>query len=829
MSSLRKCAVSTASFMAFAATAPVHAQTAGNEVTLDEVVVTAQKREVNLQAVAQTVTAVSGEALVRQGVKDITDLARVAPEVNVIAGSMNNITIRGIRTNSFGPTLDNANAVYVDGNYNARFTSLNGLFFDVQRIEVLDGPQGTLYGRNSAGGAINVITNRPGSEFGGTGTVEIGNYNAVMLTGAVNLPLTDTLSSRFSYYRTKRSGFYTDTGLNDQNIESWRAQLQWKPGENDTLLISAYASTLGGKGSGATTLKEVLKNPTILTNTTTGNIVAYNGACPAGATCTSAVVPIRASDDPWHNATLYGNADLTFAGVKSDAFALQYDHVFQEFATLTFQASRMTNKADNGGGTANGLQQDRRLTAAQLLFNTAYGSPAAVDDTWDSQELRLTSIATRPLQWVVGLYRFHEKGGGSNATYARSVVTDVNSPNLGSFIFPATRSIAQDIPNILNETTALAAFGQATWTPAALDRLHLTAGLRYNKDDKHGVLYIYPQNGPISVGAFGPTGLFDQSKSWTSTTYKANISWDLTEQNMIYIDRATGFQSGGYGYGASPAYEPTKISAWEIGSKNRFFDNRLQVNFSAWDYKYTGQTQNINDVFLVNFAGLPCPGSPGCIPFNFITVANAGSTKVRGQSLDIQVQPTANDHLSLNVQHIDGKFEDYDLTARYTANAIRFGTTFAALNPGYSPTGDQSGPSFNFNGTQVGATPKIGIRAGYDHTFRGGDFEYTPALYYVYNGKQRNGNGVAPNMPPGEDFWTLPAWSTIDLSFAIARADGRYSLTFWGRNLANKLTVTGRGYSANSAALSPAAALYAYTTESYGPPRTYGLTVNANF
>lgn len=805
--------------------------------TLEEVVVTAEKRSENLQALPQTVTAVSGDALLKQGVKDITDLSRVAPEVNVATGQLNNVSVRGVRSNSSGPTLDSANAIYVDGNYNARFTSLNGLFFDIERIEVLDGPQGTLYGRNSAGGAINIISAKPKQEFGGYGSVEVGTYHSLQFNGALNLPLTDTLAARFAYMRNSRTGYFTDSGQDALDIQGGRAELLWKPTANDSLLITAQESVLGGHGSGGSTIDAVLKNPTILTDTTTGNYLAYNAVCP-GATptaaahvCTSQVVPINATDNPRHNAVLVGQANLQFVSTRNDAFALQYDHTFENFATLTAQASRMSTYSKNGAGATAGLQQNPLLVASGIFLGTGqtpYGSPNFVDDHWDSQEVRLTSLSTHPLQWVAGIYRFHESGQGANPNYVSTPVTSTApGAGVGGLIFPAGAPIvAQDIPNLLNDDTARAVFGQATWTPSFAESFHFTGGVRYNAENKHGIVTITPSNGPIATAAFGPTGIFDQAKNWNGTTYKLNASYDITDHNMVYVDRATGFQSGGYGYGSTPAYEPTHIWAWEIGSKNRFLDNRLQVNLSAWYYQYSNQTANISDVFPVQFRPLPAPPTL----FTFITVANAGTSVVRGQNIDVQWALTSDDRLGVNVQHIDAKYSSFDLTQRYQNLATRFGTTFAALFPGYSPTGDQSGPSFNYTGTQVGGSPKIAVLANYDHTFHIGESELTPQLVYHYTGQVRVGNQGAPNMPPADSFWEMPAFSTVDFTLTWSKEGGKYNVALFSRNLTDKLYLTGRGYvNGGRAALMPANSAFAFTTASYGAPRTFGISAYARF
>jgi iron complex outermembrane recepter protein len=823
-------ASSMAAATAFAATADTASTSqvsAANTGELEEVVVTAQKRSEKLQSLAATVTAVTGSEMLQQGIKDVTDLTRVAPEVNVTIGQLNNVGIRGVRTGSFGPTLDSANAIYVDGNYNARFTSLNGLFFDMARVEVLDGPQGTLYGRNSAGGAINIISNKPTQTFGGYASVEVGNYKDVSINGALNLPLTDSLAFRIAYFRNSHAGYFTDSGEDDQDLQGGRAELLWQPSNDDSLLLTAQQTTVGGKGPGGSTITSVLKNPTIITNTTTGQILQYNASCPAGNTCTTQVVPINATDDPRHNSVLVGSANLTFTNTHNDAFALQYDHTFDNFATMTFQASRMSTSSVNSGGTSAGLLQNPLLIASGLFLTssgaTPYTSPDNVHDRWDSEELRLTSISTRPFQWVFGLYRYHELGSGANPTFVTTATTAVASP--GGLIFPPGQPVSTDIPNLLNNDNAKAVFTQATWTPGFLEeRFHLTGGFRYNDESKHGIVTIFPTNGPIAHGAFGPTGIFDQSNNWTASTYKINLAYDLTPNNLVYVDRSTGFQSGGYGYGGSPAYEPTHIKAWEIGSKNRFFSNTLQVNASAWYYNYNDQTANVSDVFLVQFSPFAPPA-----PFNFITVANAGASIVRGQSVDVQWNATLDDRIGVNVQHINAVYTDFNLTQRYLNAAASFGVPFSRLYPGYSATGDQSGPSFNYNGTQVGGAPKVSVFSTYDHTFRWDQHTLTGEVVYRYTGQVRNGNQEQPNMPPYDAYWELPGYSTVDLSLTYAPADGKYSITAFSRNVTDKLYETGRGYSNNGAALTPANSLYAYTTAGFGPPRTYGVRFQANF
>ena len=212
-----------------------------------EVVVVAAKRRQNLQKVAATVTALPPAAIDRRGVKELTDISKIAPEVNIQPGEYSNVQIRGIRTGSFGPTTESPNAVDLDGVYLSRFTGLNGFFFDLDHIEVLDGPQGTLYGRNAAGGVINIITHKPDPSLGAHLSVEYGNYNTLTTTAAINVPLSDTVSVRGAYYHTSHDG-YVNNGTDDEAIDSVRGSVLWRPTAEDRVLLTGDVETIGGRG-----------------------------------------------------------------------------------------------------------------------------------------------------------------------------------------------------------------------------------------------------------------------------------------------------------------------------------------------------------------------------------------------------------------------------------------------------------------------------------------------------------------------------------------------------------------------------------------------------
>jgi hypothetical protein len=236
-----------------------------------------------------------------------------------------------------------------------------------------------------------------------------------------------------------------------------------------------------------------------------------------------------------------------------------------------------------------------------------------------------------------------------------------------------------------------------------------------------------------------------------------------------------------------------------------------------------------------------------------ITTANAGNSKIKGQSLDVQFAMTADDELSLNVQHLTAVYNNFDLTALYTklhyfawCTAQPDGATPAGgctggsiinLQPGISTTGDQSGPSVNYTGTRAGANPVWGGNLVYDHTFHGMNAAWDAQLSYHYTGDRLNGNQAAPNTT--NSFLPLDAYSTLDFSLRYRPGDAKWSVMAYVRNATDKLYRVSRGFASNGNGVqyNPATAAttvlpnvnYAYTTAAYGPPRTFGIVFDTSF
>ena len=529
------------------ATKPAQAQEAAPAAQsggLEEIVITAEKRTAGLQSTPIAVNAVAGDALTQQGVNSLVTIDKLVPAMVIertVAGM--EVDIRGVEAVDTNPTSESPNAVYVDGAVIAHPTGYDGILFDIARVEVLKGPQGTLYGRNSNGGAVNIITNRPANEFSAQGTVEYGSYDLISASGALNLPLTDTLAARVAFQSYSHDG-YLKSGLDDADQRAARLELLWRPDDRQSLLITGDMEKIGGKGSGA------------------GNVTGFVPL--PGSTGPAAYIPSDPRDDRHYdgpNATLYHYDSRNF-GVMA-----QYDYSF-DFATWTTQVAHR--------------EFESNPNTQFLPLGTWVNVPATFKSY--SFESRLTSANSRQLDWIVGAYGFLNRDTGTLNLFTTPDYSPAAVPLL-------------ILGNPSERTDSWAIFGQSTYTPDWLDnRAHLTLGGRYSADHKVAdVFTTYP--------AFGFNLSGHYADSWDAFTNKVTFGYDVLPNSLVYVTRATGYEAGGFAYGTTPEFKPEYITDYEFGAKNRFFSNRLQVNLEGFYYKYKNFESSVAPV--VN--GFPSP------------------------------------------------------------------------------------------------------------------------------------------------------------------------------------------------------------------------------
>ncbi|MDF0544814.1 TonB-dependent receptor [Sphingobium sp. H39-3-25] len=523
---------------------------------LGDIVVTANKRPEPLQKAAVAVSVLTGDDLLKSGTGNVAELSKIAPGLNLSTNANSTlIAIRGVSSRDYSEIGDPAVAINIDGAYIQRAVTLNASMFDISRVEVLRGPQGTLYGRNATGGAINIVTAKPVHAFAASASAEAGNYDSQRFEAMINLPVTDTLAVRAAGLRSYHEG-YTDNGTagrgDDEDVLAGRLSLQFDP-------TSALSATL------------------------TGEVVRQRGIGPVRLG-----VPFTRTPDGYM-------ADVKSNIPSSNAWDLDK----KGFNNIDVQAVRGTISYDFGPAslTYTGAFRHAHVDHDEDYEGTAepgYGFPQNSQIWTTNHELRLVSAATQPFTYQLGVFYFKELEHLDSAftegpyDYAPDELYDYYSQ-----------------PGFKIQTTSKAAFAQFGYE--VLPDFKLEAGIRYTKDTKTRLGQVVSVD-PAATEASGElviTGTSPQNShaSFGKVTYHLGANYQLTPTNMVYAKFDTGYKAGGFTEVAP--YDPETIKAWEIGSKNRFAGNRIQANISAFYYKYQGQqiSQFIDNQLLVANAG----------------------------------------------------------------------------------------------------------------------------------------------------------------------------------------------------------------------------------
>lgn len=722
-----------------------------------DIIVTAQRRSENLQKAAIAVSAVTGDTLVQQSITQANDLTRVVPALQVApASSFTQIYLRGVGTFGANAFAEQGVAFNLDGVYLSRPAAPAGLFYDLERVEVLKGPQGTLYGRNATGGAVNVITAKPKiGETSGYINAEYGNYDAIKGSAALNLSLGERVALRVAGQYVNRDGYYSD-GYDDEDSQAIRVQLRGETGTGLDATLSVDYAHVGGMGSGGTIIP-LLDGKRRLGPSDPRVIAAYIARSP-----TRPVPQAIASDDGYQDNGFFGialtvNADLGFA-------------------TLTVvPAYRKTDL-------------DFRSYASSFLIDIQEKSSQM------SLETRLAS-QSGPLQWVLGAYYFAE---------------DVSARQLFDQASNGTRINSQ------LQTESLAAFGQATLSLS--DRFRVTSGLRYTTDNKRQateahtlpfVGFVNPAQGnftPIILDIVSnPRSDVDFSK----LTWKAGVEFDVGPRSLLYASAATGFKSGALFAATGRNYSaPENMRAYTIGSKNRFFDNRVQINAEAFYWQY--KDQQISHLGPVQVATTPA----GVIYGPVFTTENAGKSTIYGLELEALFQPSANDQLSANVQYLHAAYDRLNYQAYSTTG------TAPVIGCAVSPT-TQTGASpaariydVDCSGRPLVNAPKWVFNLGYDHKFHLGEHGTVTAAVDTR---------IETSRYLSLDFLALsqqPSYMMSNARLTYESASGNLSLTGFINNIENELVFS-------NSLQSPAKPGVIYSQ--LRPPRTYGIRAGVRF
>jgi iron complex outermembrane receptor protein len=551
---------------------------------LDEIIVTAQKRSESLQDTPLAISAINAEMIEQRGITSVAALGSAAPNLIITetpsATANPSIAIRGIVDNDPILTADPAVGLYVDGVIVGR--SAGALFdmMDLERVEVLRGPQGTLYGRNTTGGAVNLISAKPAKDFGGKLQVGFGKFDERMVKALIDTgELGDTgLALKLGYYHSQRDGTVDnllepsdkrDPGA--RNTDAVRAAVRFDKGTGFTVDYVFDSSDRNGRAN-AFQLRAVRQD-----------ILDYLNASPAlGGTAPQVsqdrLSQIRLDNDGNAHDKVQGHAltinwEIGDATLRSITGYRKWDNVSD------------SSDLDGNGGLVGFLVSPAILVPPNAFIPQGVG-PIDLFHTSNerhqkqfSQEFNLIGSIGDEFDYVLGAYYFRERATEVNPQgFTLVLPSPVPIPiapgvNLNSF--------GVNLDTLLSYrhiSKSMAAFSQLTWKPAALDsRLTITGGLRYTEDKKHLI-----QAAPV------PPAPRDLTRKFNRLNWLANISYDWSDDIMTYVRASTGYKAGGFNSRAADnnGFDPEDLTSYEIGFKSELFDRRVRFNVAAFHAIY---------------------------------------------------------------------------------------------------------------------------------------------------------------------------------------------------------------------------------------------------
>jgi iron complex outermembrane receptor protein len=701
---------------AFAQTAP--ASDARDDGQLSTIVVTAEHREANPQTTPIALSVIGGDDLRNRGIKDISDLSVQAPGISfsTLQGKPM-LTIRGVSSRDTTEMGDPAVTVNTDGFYLNRPYALTATMYDLDRVEILRGPQGTLNGRNSIGGAINVITKKPSDKFEGYASVQYGNYDALQTQGAINIPVADWLQVRASFFQDSHDG-YRHNGIvrgDDADSKSGRLSIVFQPTYNLSGLVTLTYAHMSGAGNAAQN-------------------VAFNynedGSLNYGR-------PDGINGKDWQ---VYTRPYLR-STEKQVRGQLEYDAGIVKITAL-------------GGYDYTNWHHGNDQSSPDDLAN-AYSFDENQYPKTVNAELRIASNGSGPLQWQVGGFYFHEK---SRIASGNKRPLTVGFDEYFGFRYNT-------------KTSSKAVYGQASYELTSA--LKITGGIRYTKDSKAEDGYY----GNISAGVIYANE--EGGAKFSKVTYHAALDYALTDQNFLYAKFDTGYKAGGFNMGATN-YAPEKIKTWEIGSKNRFLDNRLELNLAAYYSDYTDQ--QVSTYSFVEGEAVQL-------------TQNAGSSHIYGIESDVTYRSSLLGTLGLTANWMHARYTDF-LSIPEPNNPLADTSSNVQLSgntPPQSPTWTL-GASWDRDWDNVmGGTLTTQVQTKYQSA--------TNFSFYNFAATRQGG------------------YTTTNASLTYRPDDGAWSATAFVRNLENHTILAAaevNGYAT------------AYTYE-FMPPRTYGVRLQYNW
>jgi len=765
------------------------AQEAEESLAIEEVTVTAQKRTETLTEVPIAISVFGAEAIDQTGVQELRELSEYIPNITISQGSDNGamILIRGVGANSRNIGFDSRVGVYLDGVYLGQGPALNQDLVDMDHIEVLRGPQGTLFGKNTVAGAISMISTKPGPEFSADATVNVGNFDALELKGVINIPMGEMVSARVS--------------VSDRSRDGWVKNI-WDPSHvppTANFVIPGVGPVFGVPlcdVAGGSTPPGCLLNqvgPSVPPDASENN----NNVDTQSYRAQLRFLPNEKWDINFAIDGLKSDRNIIIGEALSETFGSTIDRFSPEFREVS-HSERSWETRDIFGANLNidyafengfSLRSITAFRDTEITYHNDTDA-TALDFLWidysedyeqTTQELQLISPDDARLKYVAGFYYYDQ-----DATTVRDAATG----NAGwLFGMPPGAGAFNDG---LVETDSWAVFMNGSYD--FTDQWRLGLGFRYS-DETKDVLYNLDgtRSSVFGIGSTPPGGYID-SDTYTNFSPMLSLSYAFGENSNIYGKYSTGFKSGGFNLDyvtqadldAGITFDEETVDSYELGLKSTLMDGRLRLNAAAFIAQY--DDYQVNQFFDLGFD--PVTGTQ----LTSIRISNAAKVDTSGLELEVTFNATSNLTLNGSVGFLKAEFDDFpggtsvEVPDPSVPGGVRKDSVNAAGNrlpgaPEFNATfGVQHYTRFNF------IDADLLIRLDINHT---GDYFAT-----IENESTRDMTGLhgaiftfdigSFGIPTTIDYGHVDSITTLNGRIGLIDGDGAWDVYLWGRNLTDE-------------------------------------------
>lgn len=791
MKALMTCA-SVAGLTASFGAAPAYSQadTEAASGGIETVVVTAEKREQNIQSVGMSISAFSGDMLEQNNIGSVAELASYVPGLQITQSNNNRnsqISIRNVGTSGTNPGTEPDVGVFLDGVFIPVAGPIYSEVTDISTVEILRGPQGTLYGRNTPVGAVNITTRAPSQETEGMIDLQLGNHGKMRSAGYFGGGISDDVAGRMSFWVDRDSGYllnlYNDERVMQHDQFGGRGRIRWTPDSETTVDVIGYYGRIDAENNSGMQLDPLGPggivfgyNPLPTSFDTSPFIIAQKAANPSHPYVVTGKWEVNSASGAPETTTTWG-ASVTVNHNISMLDATLID--------ILAYNSYLDDAPNQGGGSL-------PLAIVDNSNHTLIGST--------SNELRLVSNGSHFVDYVAGLYLFHD-----DLAYQLNTTIDEGATRVWPVATGGGGKMNVGDNNNLNfvqHTNSIAGYGQATVN--ITDALRAVGGLRYSYDVKGSTIVSVLSNiagnavsGPAGV-QYKPGSLAGAISS-SAVTYMYGGQYDIMKDVMGYFTISTGYKDGGFNSRSATiqpySFDPETSTNYEIGAKTSWFDNKVVLNFDLYHMLVHGYQQSTLSPTGVGFV-----------------INNAGNFRTNGVEADLQAKPIESLTLTGGLGYADS-------VVTSGAEQNQCDTTYPYQG---SPPPPSSGPgtgSCNFDGKVLPLAPKWQWNVG-------ARFEQRWMQSSVNWFAQVNVNGVSGQyldslLDPRS--WQ-ESYALVGASFGVEPDSGKWRLSLWGKNLGDKK------YFVAAAAQTQAANVSAGGTKPIngyvgwpGLPRTFGI------